>query len=140
MVTQTKAKGPVTKQPPKAEGAIMSAEEPKKKKKRRSKRLKNHHRMERSSAKAMNYAGDAITKGLKRYSELREKSASKKKNGAIKDSAKNMGKALKIIMKGSHKAHRHMGKGLFSLKMNSRDRKKMERSMKDMTRMMGARI
>ncbi len=48
-------------------------------------------------AKAMDRTGEAISKGLKRYSELRERSASKKKSGAIKDLGKNMGKSLKIV-------------------------------------------
>lgn len=136
---QTEAKKSAAKQPPQAEGGVALAEG-EKKKKRKSKRLRNAHRLEKSFEKAVKHMGDGISKGAKHYSERREKSASKRKNGALKDYGKNLSKAMRKAAKGGNKAGRSLSKGTISLRPRSRDRKRVERAVKNMTRLFGVRL
>lgn len=134
---QTKAKQPEANQPSGRDEDSARDQGVKKKRQRKSKRLRNVHRLEKSFAKAIKQIGDGISKGATHYSERREKSASKKKNGALKDYGKNLSKALRKATKGTNKAHRALSKGAFSLKPRSRDRKRVEKSLRRMTRMFG---
>lgn len=72
--------------------------------KKRSKRLKNAHRAEKGMTKAARRLSKAISDGVKVWDERRDASASKKKDGSLRDLNKNLGKAVRKTLRSASKA------------------------------------
>lgn len=105
---------------------------------KKSKRRRRMHKVERGMSKALHRYADALVKGVKRYDELSEKSASKKKDGAVKDYGKNLYKAMKLSMKQSKKAPKSLMKAISSpLSLKKKARRRLEKSMGGMVRLAG---
>src|SRR6185503_1378241 len=68
-------------------------------KKRYSKCYKDGQLIERDVSRAAERAGDALSDGFRRYRRERNRSARRKKDGAIKDFARNVGRGLERALR-----------------------------------------
>ena len=97
-----------TNKPEAPEGAAVAAtaaEVPGEKKKNRvSKRWKNTQKIEKGVTKAARRISDAIAEGVQVFVERRDASASKKKDGALRDLNKNLSKAVRKTLRKGTKA------------------------------------
>lgn len=64
------------------------------KKKKYSRGLKDAQYLEEDASRALNRVADAVADGIGKYREKRDKSAGKKRDGAIKDALRNTGRGL----------------------------------------------
>jgi len=65
-----------------------------KRKKKYSRGLKEPQRLEKGISRAAERIADAVADGFSEYRDRRDKSAGKKRDGAIKDAARNVGRGL----------------------------------------------
>jgi len=65
-----------------------------KKKRKYSRGLKEPQRVERGVSRAAERIAEAVVDGLSEYRDRRDKSAGKKRDGAIKDAVRNVGRGL----------------------------------------------
>ena len=84
--------------------APVAAPAPSKKKNKHSKRWKNQGKIEKGLTKSARRISDAISKGINVWTERRDKSAGKKKDGALRDIGKNLNKAVRKTLRKSSKA------------------------------------
>lgn len=106
--TQTKAQGTPTSATPEQaisaphSGVIVMGKK-KKKKKRYSRGLRTVQELEVASTKTVKRLTKALNKGLGAWDSARDKSAKKKRNGAVKDSLKNSSKGMrKLFVQSAH--------------------------------------
>lgn len=85
--------------------------EPKKKRKY-SKRWKDTQKAERQLAKANRRVAKAVLAGFDRWNDARDKSASKKKDGSLKDMNKNVAKAVSKALEVSAKVPTDMARAM----------------------------
>ncbi len=83
---------------------VAAAPAPAETKARRSRRWKNAHRIEKGVTKAARRVSDAISEGVQVWVDRRDASAGKKKDGALRDLNKNLGKAVKKTLRKASKA------------------------------------
>ncbi|HSS75633.1 MAG TPA: hypothetical protein VLV54_02710 [Thermoanaerobaculia bacterium] len=65
-----------------------------KRKKKYSRGLKEPQRLEKGISRAAERIADAVADGFSEYRDRRDKSAGKKRDGAIKDAVRNVGRGL----------------------------------------------
>ena len=76
----------------------------KKKKKRYSRGLKSPQKLEQGVSRAMERLAEAVADGLSEYRRSRNKSAQKKRDGAIKDALRNVGRGAEEALRTGAKA------------------------------------
>jgi hypothetical protein len=116
------------KNPPTATGAAASktpaeagltpnatAEETEAPKKKTSRRWRDVQRSERRLTKAQKRMAKAVLAGIERWDLDREKSARKKRDGAMKDAISNALKAYSKMMRESANVPRDLAKGMLDL-------------------------
>jgi hypothetical protein len=81
----------------------LGPETEEKRKKKYSKRFKKAQKAERKVAKARRRMAKAVLAGLERWDDARDRSAEKKRDGAIKDFSKNAAKAYSKVWKETAK-------------------------------------
>lgn len=89
---------------PEAASQASSTDTSAKPKRNYSKRWKSIQKFERGTAKSARRIAEAITTGVNVWIEERDQSASKRKDGAIKDARKNFRKALRKSIRKASKA------------------------------------
>ena len=103
-------------------------------KKQETKKNKNKHSADRRFMKVLRRQQSALNAALERYVELRDKSAGKKKDGALKDKNKNMFKALKLFKKKSKKTPSDLVKAYVKSKeLPKKSRKRLEKAFRKLT-------
>jgi hypothetical protein len=73
-------------------------------KRKYSRGLKEPERQEVSATRAANRLADAVADGLSKYRKRRDRSADKKRDGAIKDVVRNAGRGLEEAIRTAAKA------------------------------------
>lgn len=91
---------------PGTEAPGAAGEEPKKKKKKYSKGLKNAQRFEEGMTKAQRRLAKAVFEGLDSWNRATDRSARKKKDGALRDVMKNSAKATEKAIRVAARAPR----------------------------------
>ena len=119
---QTKAQGTtITTSSPQGQsgvpGVILMGKKKKKKKKKYSRGLRTIQELEVVFTKANRRSAKAVTKGLDKWISNRNKSARKKKNGAIRHSLKNSSKGLRKYLSTSSKVPADLLDGFAKLKI-----------------------
>lgn len=97
----------------------------KRKKRRYSSRYKHLQKLERRNTKSSRKMVRAIDKGIGTYMKRRDKSARKKKDGALKKLNKNIGKGIKKSLKKGGKTLLKSGTSRTNIKLRKKAMKKM---------------
>ena len=82
---------------------------------RYSKKLKATQKAEKRVTSAQHRMADAIVSGIQSWERSREKSAHKKKDGAVKDALENYAKAYAKVVEESSRVPRDLVKGVLAL-------------------------
>ena len=118
-----------TNQPETGAPLVLERRKKKKKKKRKySKGLKEMQRMERRTGDASYRLARAVADGLDRYRKKRNKSARKRRDGAVIDFIPNVAAGLSTSMRKASKAPTEMAKAV--------NTKRVRRQMRAVVRMM----
>lgn len=84
---------------------VLVLEKKKKKKKRKYTRgLKGIQRLQRGAARSSWRIGDAVADGLKEFRKRNDRSSRKRRDGALRDTFKNLSRGAGEVLRGSGKA------------------------------------
>jgi hypothetical protein len=83
---------------------VLEKNKKKKRKRKYSRGLKGVQRLQRGVARASWRIGDAVADGLKEFRKRNDRSGRKRRDGALRDTFKNVGRATGEFLKGSGKA------------------------------------
>ena len=122
----TTAPAPTTAQ---AAPPAASTSEPKAKRKT-SRGLKRIQKLERGVAKSSRRVSEAVAKGLRTYMEQRDRSAEKRRDGALRDAAENVARGVGKTMKVASRAPLDLAKPLGSKSMTKGVRRALRRFMR----------
>lgn len=100
-----------------------------------SKDLKNIQKAEHRLSKASRKIARSVEKGINSYLKQRDKSASKKKDGALEDLSINFSKGFADFGKAASPAFYDIGKAVNIFRLTKKQRKSVKRQIRSIGRM-----
>jgi hypothetical protein len=83
---------------------VIEKKKRKKKKRKYTRGLKGIQRLQRGASRSSWRIGDAVADGLKEFRKRNDRSSRKRRDGALRDTFKNMSRAAGEVLRGSGKA------------------------------------
>lgn len=97
---------------------------------RYSKGMKKAQKAERKASKAMRRVADAVEEGISSYLKKRDKSAAKKKDGALEDVFLNVSRGLADFAESASPAIYDFGTAANTMKMSKKQRKSIKKQIR----------
>ena len=116
--------------------AEATAEAPRKKRTTKGMR-RNIQVMEAGMSKAMSHVARGVADGMDEYVQHRDRSAEKKRDGALEDFDRNVARAVRKSMGPISEAPSDLLRATCRMRMNPRMRKTFRRNMRAMARFVG---